>query len=119
MLILLVPEKANLSQEPPGACRVLAVRGEPFGSHDTTVVAGMASDSWGLGYRGQPLQSVGDRPGRGTTMPGNGRAMKAGRVPQERVGPLHERGAEFIEAKALANHVPPLHFWDRSLNYEL
>jgi hypothetical protein len=24
-------------------------------------------------------------------------------------------GAEFIEGKALANHVPPLHFWDTSL----
>jgi len=113
MLIQRVPEKANLSHEPAGACRVLAVRGEPFGNHDTTVVGGMDSDSWGLGYRGQPLQSVGDHPGRGTTMPGIGRAIKGGRVSQERVGPLHERGAEFMEGKALANHVPPLHSWDR------
>jgi len=41
--------------------------------------------------------------------------MKARQVWQERAGSLPRRGAEFIEGKALLNHPPPLHFWDRSL----
>jgi hypothetical protein len=44
MLIQRVPEKANLSQEPAGACRVLAVRGELFENDDAAVIAGVDSD---------------------------------------------------------------------------
>ena len=43
-------------------------------------------------------------------------ATQARRPCQERAGRLPRRGAEFIEGKALLNHPPPLHFWDRSPN---
>jgi len=113
MLIQQVPAKTDRGQEPAGPCRGLPLRARPFGSHDTAVVGNIDSRSWALGHRGRALQSAGDRPVREATAPEDGPAIKAGRVAQQRVGPLQERGAEFIEGKALLSHVPPLYFWDR------
>jgi len=59
MSIQRIPGKASFIQEPPGACRVLAVRGEFFENHDAAAIGGMDSDSWELGYRGHPLHSSG------------------------------------------------------------
>jgi hypothetical protein len=74
MLIQRVPEKANLTQEPAGACRALAVGGEPLGNHNTTVVGGMDSNSWGLDTGGSPcgplgIALAGEQPCLGTAGP--------------------------------------------------
>ena len=86
-----IPVKAACSREP-------AVTGEP---HSGCLVPDAGSQATAQARRRDPAEPVMNPSERAATSHRN------------LVVPSEGEGPEFIEGEALADHVSPLHFWDR------